>query len=68
MTVELKRMRKELKLTQKSMAKSMGVSLSMYEKVERGHKKASRNFMESFKKKYPEVIIDEVFFRVKQHL
>lgn len=62
MTVELKRMRKELKLTQKSMAKSMGVSLSMYEKVERGHKKASRNFMESLKKKYPEVIIDEVFF------
>lgn len=67
MTVELKRMRKDLKLTQKSMAKSMGVSLSMYEKVERGHKKASRNFMESLKKKYPEVIIDEVFFRVKQH-
>ncbi|MFS0819019.1 helix-turn-helix transcriptional regulator [Lysinibacillus sp. 1P01SD] len=62
MTVELKKMRKELKLTQKSMAKSMGVSLSMYEKVERGHKKASRNFMESLKKKYPEVIIDEVFF------
>jgi DNA-binding XRE family transcriptional regulator len=64
MTVELKRMRRELKLTQKSMAKSIGVSLSMYEKVERGHKKASRNFMESLKKEYPEVIIDEIFFRV----
>lgn len=64
MTVELKIMRKELKLTQKSMARSIGVSLSMYEKVERGHKKASRNFMESLKRVYPEVIIDNIFFKI----
>lgn len=64
MTVELKKMRKELNLTQKSMARSIGVSLSMYEKVERGHKKASRNFMESIKRVYPEVIIDNIFFKI----
>lgn len=64
MTVELKKMRKELNLTQKSMARSIGVSLSMYEKVERGHKKASRNFMDSIKRVYPEVIIDNIFFKI----
>lgn len=62
MTMELKSLRKELNLTQKSMAESIGLSLSMYEKVERGHKKASRNFMELLKNKYSKVIIDDIFF------
>lgn len=49
-------------LSQKAMAESIGVSLSMYEKVERGYIKASRNFMESFKIKYPQIDIEYIFF------
>lgn len=63
MNIQLKSLRKQLGLSQRKMADSMGVSLSMYEKVERGNKKASRNFMESLKRKYPQIIIDDIFFK-----
>lgn len=59
---ELKKLRKANKLTQLEMAESIGVSLSMYEKVERGYIKASRNFMESLKRKYPQIDIGKFFF------
>ncbi|KUF32864.1 helix-turn-helix domain-containing protein [Lysinibacillus sp. F5] len=62
MTVQLKEFRKETKLTQQEMAKNIGVSLSMYEKVERGYIKASRGFIESMKRKYPHIDIDYIFF------
>lgn len=60
--LQLKELRKEKKLTQPEMANSIGVSLSMYEKVERGYIKASRGFMEAIKKKYPNIDIDQIFF------
>lgn len=62
MTTQLKMFRHEKKLTQQKMAISIGVSLSMYEKVERGYVKASRNFIEATKKKYPQIDIDYIFF------
>lgn len=65
MTIQLKKL-KEFRngrhLTQREMAISIGVSLSMYEKVERGYVKASRNFIENFKHKYPHIDIDYIFF------
>ena len=60
--LQLKQFRKEKKLTQQEMAKLIGVSLSMYEKVERGYIKASRNFMVALKTKYPQIEIDKIFF------
>ncbi|MFJ7953963.1 helix-turn-helix domain-containing protein [Lysinibacillus sp. NPDC096418] len=58
----LKEFRQGVKLTQQEMAKNIGVSISMYEKVERGTIKASRNFIESVKSKYPHIDIDYIFF------
>ncbi len=49
-------------LSQDNMARKLGVSLSMYEKVERGNAKPSRGFMEKVKEQFPEVSIDEIFF------
>ncbi|HDR7965391.1 helix-turn-helix domain-containing protein [Bacillus pacificus] len=62
MAVRLKVFRQEIKLTQQQMANSIGVSLSMYEKVERGSIKASRNFIDAFKHKYPHIDISYIFF------
>lgn len=62
MNVKLKRIRKENNLTQIEMSRLIGFSLSTYEKIERGHKKPSRNFMERFKEKFPEFKIDDIFF------
>lgn len=58
----LHKFRKEKNLTQQEIASILGVSLSMYEKVERGYIKASRNFIETFKRKYPQIDIDYIFF------
>lgn len=58
----LKAFRANEGLSQRAMADSIGVSLSMYEKVERGYIKASRNFMDSFKEKYPSIDIERIFF------
>ncbi|HDX9658043.1 TPA: helix-turn-helix transcriptional regulator [Bacillus toyonensis] len=68
MTIRLKVFRQEIKLTQQQMACSIGVSLSMYEKVERGSIKASRNFIAALKYKYPHIDINYIFFGTKQHL
>lgn len=62
MTSQLKVFRKEIKLTQQEMAVNLEVSLSMYEKVERGYVKAPRGFMDSFKTRYPYIDIKYIFF------
>ncbi len=61
MTIELKKFRKDLNMTQPEMAKVLGFSLSMYEKVERGTVPASRNFISALKENYPDVDIDYIF-------
>ena len=66
MTIELKKFRKDLNMTQPEMAKVLGFSLSMYEKVERGTVPASRNFISALKENYPDVDIDYIFFNHKQ--
>lgn len=42
----LRELRKENGLNQEQMAAELGVSLSMYQKVEQGNAKAGRKFME----------------------
>ena len=49
------------------MASELGVSLSMYAKVEQGTAKAGRNFMEKIKRKYPEASIDHIFFTMNSN-
>ena len=58
----LRELRKENSLSQEQMAAELGVSLSMYQKVEQGNAKAGRNFMEKIKQRFPEASIDYIFF------
>lgn len=58
----LRELRKESGLNQEQMAAELGVSLSMYQKVEQGNAKAGRNFMEKIKRRFPEASIDYIFF------
>ena len=58
----LRELRKENGYSQEQMAAELGVSLSMYQKVEQGNAKAGRNFMEKIKQRFPEASIDNIFF------
>lgn len=60
--VNLRKFRIDKKMTQKEMAVTLGVTLSLYEKIEGGRANASAGFMKKFKNKYPETIIDDIFF------
>lgn len=59
---KLREFRTQKGLSQEKMAIELGVSLSMYAKVEQGAAKAGRAFMERIKKHYPEANIDKIFF------
>lgn len=58
----LKEFRKKKELSQEAMAKKIGITLSMYEKVEQGRAGASAAFMRRFKRAFPESSIDCIFF------
>lgn len=58
----LREFRTQKGLSQEKMAVELGVSLSMYAKVEQGVAKAGRAFMEKIKLHYPEANIDTIFF------
>ena len=60
--MDLKSFRTTQNLSQEKMARLLGVSFSMYAKVENGHAGASRGFMQKLKTQYPAVSIDELFF------
>lgn len=62
MSVRLREFREDKNLTQKEMAHRIGTSVSMYEKVERGYIRASRNFIDKSKQSFPEIDIEEFFF------
>ncbi len=59
---KLIQLRNGMGYSQDGMARHIGVSLSMYEKVERGDMEPSRNFMKKIKVKFPEESIDTLFF------
>lgn len=56
----LKSFREAIGKTQEQMANEFEISKSLYEKIETGVRKPSREFIERFKKKYP--IIDVNIF------
>lgn len=58
---ELKEFRSIIGLTTSQIAANIGVSKSLYEKVENGHRKPSNNFLNKLKKKYPNFDIN-IFF------
>lgn len=58
----LRELRMQHGLSQEKMAFELGVSVSMYAKVENGAAKAGRAFMEKVKNRYPEANIDNIFF------
>lgn len=60
----LKKFRESLGLSIQAFADSIKVSKSLYEKVEWGTRKPSRNFMERLKLKYPQFDIN-IFFNLK---
>ena len=64
---ELKEFRTQKGLSQEKMASELGVSLSMYAKVEQGTAKAGRHFMEKIKRTYPEASIDHIFFTMNSN-
>lgn len=59
---KLKEFRKKQDLTQEAMAHKLGITLSMYEKVEGGRAGASAAFMRRLKEAFPEASIDAIFF------
>ena len=51
---ELELFRKSLNLTRQEFADAIKISKSLYEKVETGQRKPSRNFVEKLKHKFPQ--------------
>lgn len=49
-------------MTQEAMAIKLGITLSMYEKVEGGRAGASAAFMRRIKNAFPDANIDDIFF------
>lgn len=59
---KLKEFRKSKKITQEGMAQKMGITLSMYEKVESGRVGASAKFMHRLKNAFNDADISKIFF------
>ena len=64
---KLKEFRKNRGMTQENMAQTLGITLSMYEKVEGGRAGASAAFMRRLKEAFPEASIDAIFFGVNSN-
>lgn len=60
--VELCKFRLAKKLTQKEIARRIGVSESYYSKIEGGYKLPSFRFLKRLKAAFPDADIDELFF------
>lgn len=54
-------------LTQKEMSSKIGTTLTFYSKVELGLRNPSYNFICKFKKAFPSVDVDDIFFGSKSH-
>lgn len=64
----LKEFRKQKGFNQKQMAKEIEVSASYYYKVESDFQNPSYEFMVKLKRRFPDVMIDELFFgKTKPH-
>lgn len=61
------KLRKEKKYTQEELAKKIGITLTYYSKIELGLRNPSYNFLNKFKNTFPEILIDEIFFKKSKH-
>ncbi len=59
---ELIHFRKNLNKTRKEMAEILGVSKSLYEKIETRERNPSYHFILNFKKTFPTADIERIFF------
>ena len=50
------------KLTQKQMAERLGITLTLYSKIELGLRNPSYNFLVKFKQAFNEADVDSIFF------
>jgi len=62
----LVKFRREKGYTRNEMAKTLGVSVSLYEKIEYGDRKPSGNFLGKFKKAFPSFNMN-IFFDKSLH-
>lgn len=62
----LKQFRKDKSLTQSEMAKTLGISESLYEKIERGIRTPSQNFLQRFKAQFPSFDMNLFFLKPKR--
>ncbi|MFR3306625.1 MAG: helix-turn-helix transcriptional regulator [Faecalibacillus intestinalis] len=59
---KLREFRESLHMSQKNMAKRIGVSPSYYYKVESGYQNPSYEFLAKFKRSFPNASVDDLFF------
>ena len=59
---KLREFRESLHLSQKNMAKRIGISPSYYYKVESGYQNPSYEFLAKFKRSFPNASVDQIFF------
>lgn len=59
---KLREFRESLHLSQKNMAKRIGVSPLYYYKVESGYQNPSYEFLAKFKRSFPNASVDQIFF------
>lgn len=57
----LKKFRLSLGISGFDMAKKIGVSFSLYEKIERGERNASNTFLKKFKRTFPDYDLNLFF-------
>lgn len=68
MLMKLIEFRKDRGLASNEIAKTIGISASFYEKIERGDRNPSYNFIILFKKAFPNSRVDEIFFDKRLHV
>lgn len=58
---ELKEFRESMNMTRETFANSIGISKSLYEKIESGVRGTSKGFTQKLKKRYPQFDVN-IFF------
>lgn len=65
--IRLKEFRDGLQRSSREMADIIGISLSLYEKIERGARNPSYHFLLKFKAAFPTADIGWIFFACNEH-
>ncbi|MFT9496304.1 helix-turn-helix domain-containing protein [Anaerosolibacter sp.] len=60
--------RKSINMSREDFATLLDVSASYVEKIEKGERNPSYNFIKKFKARFPKVNVDDIFFTTKPHV